>query len=51
MSVEEEARGTDFHPHPTAVPCHTGVGADKAQEGSLDVDGESYLLQPGLAAR
>ena len=47
LSVEEEARGT-LTPPPTAVLSHwVGVLA-KAQEGSLDVDGESYLLQLGL---
>lgn len=35
------------HPHPTAVLSHRVGALAKAQEGSLDVDGESYLLQLG----
>lgn len=50
MSVEEEAHGTLPTPHPpppSAVLSHWVGALAKAQEGSLDVDGESYLLQLG----
>lgn len=48
MSVEEEAHGTlPPPPPPPAVLSHRVGALAKAQEGSLDVDGESYLLQLG----
>lgn len=47
LSVEEEARGTLPPPSHCCLVTLGGALA-KAQEGNLDVDGESYLLQLGL---
>lgn len=47
MSVEEEARGTLLPSPPHCCLSHQVGALAKAQEGILDVDGESYLLQLG----
>ena len=47
LSPNSECIATPPPPPPSAVLSHRVGALAKAQEGSLDVDGESYLLQLG----